>query len=168
MSEEPKKAGRPRKQIAWEQFEKLCELHCTQSEIASFFHVHTETLRDAAIRHYGDDYSTIYKRYLENGNCSLRRDQRVIAKKNATMAIWLGKQYLGQKDLPDQQLNEQALTQFNALMAQLLRLQAAAPVPQSSSADFAAPSSHPPLTQPEHVESNDKIIDINSNTINRS
>ena len=36
---------------------------------------------------------------MESGRASLRRMQYVAAKKgNATMQIWLGKQYLGQKD----------------------------------------------------------------------
>lgn len=33
------------------------------------------------------------------GKISLRRSQFQLAEKNASMAIWLGKQYLGQKDV---------------------------------------------------------------------
>ena len=36
---------------------------------------------------------------------SLRRSQFRIAETNPTMAIWLGKQYLGQKDRADVELN---------------------------------------------------------------
>jgi hypothetical protein len=90
--------GRPKADINWEQFESLCGFHCTQHEIASFFKIHPDTLRDHVKDNYGDDFSIIYKKYLENGKCSLRRFQFTLAKKNATMAIWLGKQYLDQKD----------------------------------------------------------------------
>ena len=37
----------------------------------------------------------------EKGKISLRRYQWELAKKNATMAIWLGKQFLGQRDNVD-------------------------------------------------------------------
>ena len=33
----------------------------------------------------------------------MRRSQFRLAEKNATMAIWLGKQYLGQKDTVDEE-----------------------------------------------------------------
>ena len=115
--------GRPETPLDWEQFEKLCSLHCTQSEIASFLKVHVDTLRDRAEKHYGEPFSITYKKFLEQGKCSLRRDQRVLAKNNAAMAIWLGKQYLGQKDTQQEEFNSTSLEHFNALMSQLLSLQ---------------------------------------------
>jgi hypothetical protein len=91
--------GRPRKEIDWKLFEDLCSLQCTQSEMASVLKVNQDTLRDKARKMYKEqDFSEIYKRYSESGKCSLRRYQFAQAKKNATMAIWLGKQWLGQKD----------------------------------------------------------------------
>lgn len=118
--------GRPKVEVNWENFEKLCALHCTSEEIASFLNVHIQTLRERVKEHYGEDFSLVYKRFLDTGKCSLRRDQRAIARKNASMAIWLGKQYLGQKDLfVDQNVNENAVAQFTALMNQLGSLQSA-------------------------------------------
>lgn len=90
--------GAPEKPINWELFEQLCGLQCTQSEIAACLKVHRETLSRRTEEHYGEDYSTIYKRYSETGYCSLRRHQFVLSKKNAAMAIWLGKNWLGQKE----------------------------------------------------------------------
>ena len=90
--------GRPNKEIDWALFEQLCGLQCTQSEMASMLHVHVDTLRDNAHIKYGEEFSIIYKRFTENGKCSLRRNQFVLSKRSATMAIWLGKQWLGQKD----------------------------------------------------------------------
>jgi len=132
---EKKKSGRPKVVINWDQFESLCGLHCTQSEIASFLKINADTLRDRAVEYYGEDFSVVYKKFLENGKCSLRRDQRVIAKKNATMAIWLGKQYLGQKDLPQEAATENTLLQFNALMNQILSLQSAQKIAETSLKD---------------------------------
>lgn len=90
--------GRPKKPIDWDQFEQLCALQCIQSEIASFFHTNIETIRTRVEAEYGADYLEIYKRFAESGKCSLRRNQFVISKKNASMAIWLGKIWLGQRD----------------------------------------------------------------------
>lgn len=90
--------GRPEKEIDWQMFEQLCGIQCTQSEICSFLKINDDTLRTRVLNYYGDEYSNIYKKYAETGKCSLRRYQFALAKKNTAMAIWLGKQYLGQKD----------------------------------------------------------------------
>ena len=92
------KMGRPRKPIDWKEFEKLCFIQCTHDEIASFCEVAKSTLYERAEREYGENFPTVYKRFSEGGKSSLRRDQFAMAKKNCSMAIWLGKQYLGQRD----------------------------------------------------------------------
>ena len=85
-------AGRPKKEIDYEAVEKLANIQCTQEEIASFLGVSTRTLqRD-------EQFMELFNRGRENGKMSLRRIQWKHAEKSATMAIWLGKQYLGQKD----------------------------------------------------------------------
>ena len=43
-------------------------------------------------------FSEVYAEKRQKGRASLRRSQFRLAEKSATMAIWLGKQYLGQKD----------------------------------------------------------------------
>ena len=40
---------------------------------------------------------------------SLRRMQFELAKSSATMAIWLGKQMLSQKDHPEEELNNESV-----------------------------------------------------------
>lgn len=92
-------AGRPKKDVDWELFEQLCSIQCTQSEMSSFLKVNIETLREKAREHYNEqDFSLIYKRFSETGKCSLRRYQFIQAKTKPNMAIWLGKQWLGQRD----------------------------------------------------------------------
>ena len=44
------------------------------------------------------NFSEVFKEKRGLGKVSLRRNQWRLAEKSATMAIWLGKQYLGQKD----------------------------------------------------------------------
>lgn len=84
--------GRPKIQIDYNTVEKLANIQCTQEEIASFLCVSVRTLqRD-------EEFCRIYKKGQENGKMSLRRIQYKLAEKNAAMAIFLGKQYLGQRD----------------------------------------------------------------------
>lgn len=120
--------GRPPKRIDWDEFEKLCELQCTQSEIASFFRIHPNTLSDHVVKVYEEDYSTIYKRYSESGKCSLRRAQFKLAQKNASMSIFLGKQtqWLGQTDTPVEQIVTDVLVKkFEDVMSQIKAAQEA-------------------------------------------
>lgn len=91
--------GRPEIEINWEIFESLCNLQCTQSEIASVLKVSVDTLTSRVKKRYGEDFSDIYKRYSEGGKSSLRRTQFKLAQKSAAMAIWLGKHWLGQTDV---------------------------------------------------------------------
>ena len=85
-------AGRPKKEIDYTAVEKLANIQCTQDEIASFLGVSTRTLqRD-------EQFMELFNKGRENGKMSLRRIQWKHAEKSASMAIFLGKQYLGQKD----------------------------------------------------------------------
>lgn len=68
---------------------------CTDEEIAASLHVSVETLLN---RNNRKTFLECKKRGSESGKASLRRRQFKLAEKSASMAIWLGKQYLGQKD----------------------------------------------------------------------
>lgn len=94
--------GRPKIQIDKEQFKKLCELHCTKEEIAGFFNCHEDTIENHCKNEYGECFSQAFKRLSAGGKMSLRRYQFELAKHNASMAIFLGKQYLAQKDYPEE------------------------------------------------------------------
>ena len=80
------------------QFESLCGLQCTLTEICDFFDVEDDTLNSWCKKNYGTTFSDVFKLKKGKGQISLRRMQWKLAEKNATMAIFLGKQYLGQKD----------------------------------------------------------------------
>ena len=92
--------GRPRKEINWKVAETAAALHCTGEEIAALCDVSYDTLerRVKELDDY-DSFADWYKRHSADAKKALRRWQMDTAKKgNATMQIWLGKQYLGQKD----------------------------------------------------------------------
>ena len=90
--ENKKKVGRPKIQLDYKTIEKLAGMMCTQEEIASYFDCDVRTLqRDK-------EFCRVYKKGLDQGRMSLRRKQYNMSETNVTMAIWLGKQYLGQTD----------------------------------------------------------------------
>lgn len=92
--------ARPKFQIDYNMVEKLANIQCTQQEIASFLGCSVDTLqRD-------EKFCGIYKKGQQNGKMSLRRIQYKLAEKNPTMAIWLGKQYLHQKDKEEEDNSE--------------------------------------------------------------
>ena len=93
--------GRPRKEIDSDQFEKLCGLQCTLAEISGWFGCSEDTIERWCKRTFGKGFADTFKTHSQSGKISLRRYQFKIAEKNAAMAIFLGKQYLGQKDEPD-------------------------------------------------------------------
>ena len=99
---EKKKAGRPKKQIDKRQFEQMCEWQCTRSEIASFFDCDEKTITTWCKETYGMDFSSVCKIKAENGKSKLRHIQfRMAEAGSERMAIWLGKQWLGQTDKQD-------------------------------------------------------------------
>lgn len=92
------KGGRPRKEIDLEQFKKLCGLQCTLAEIAGFFDCSEDTIENWCKRELGRGFSDAFKEWSASGKISLRRNQFRLAEKSASMAIFLGKNYLGQRD----------------------------------------------------------------------
>jgi hypothetical protein len=92
------RTGRPRAEIDKQQFEKLCGIMCTESEICDVFDICEDTLNAWCKRTYKKTFSDTYKKLSAKGKASLRRKQFKIAETNAAMAIFLGKNYLGQTD----------------------------------------------------------------------
>ena len=99
------KMGRPRIEINLLEAEKLGRLQCTLEECSAWLGVKLSTLSNRK------DFLEVYKRGKEQGKTSLRRHQFKLAEKNATMAIWLGKQYLDQKDERSQENKEENVTE---------------------------------------------------------
>ena len=92
-----KKVGRPKTELDLHELEKLSSLNCTMPEIAHFFDIPLRTLEDK----YTNDEKvrTTIDRGRADGKISLRRQQiQIMNDGNPTMAIWLGKQLLGQTE----------------------------------------------------------------------
>lgn len=99
------RTGRPKKEFDKKSFSDLVGLGCTQEEICWYFRDETgkpanvDTLTRWCKRTYGLTFQEYFK---QNGfmalKIQLRRNQFELSKKSAAMAIWLGKQYLGQTD----------------------------------------------------------------------
>ncbi len=94
-------AGRPKIELSekdWEQAEKMAYIQCTGEEIANVLGICYDTL-ETRIRERGwSNFSDWYKKHADGGKMALRRNQMRMSEKNASMAIWLGKQMLGQRD----------------------------------------------------------------------
>ena len=98
-----KKMGRPKKEIDQTLFEKLCGIMCTEEEIAGIMDCSIDTIERWCKDTYGATFADIYKKYSAAGKSSLRRIQFKLAERSAAMAIFLGKQYLGQTDYRTEQ-----------------------------------------------------------------
>lgn len=90
-------AGRPKTEINPEQLRKLMALNCTMAEVAAFFGCNKKTIERRMSQ--DEDFAEIIENGRADGMLSVRRKQfQIMESGNATMAIWLGKQLLGQKD----------------------------------------------------------------------
>lgn len=107
--------GRPRKEIDRLQFERLCGIQCTEEEIAGVFDCSVDTIENWCKRTYESKFSEVYKIYSASGKASLRRTQFKLAERSAAMAIFLGKQYLGQKNMVEYE-DKEALSRLDAIL----------------------------------------------------
>lgn len=98
-------AGRPTTNFDIKAFQDLVGLGCSQEEICWYFRDDTgrvanrDTLSRWCERTFGCNFREYFK---QNGGMALkiklRRNQFKLSEKSAAMAIWLGKQYLGQRE----------------------------------------------------------------------
>lgn len=95
----PKGAGAQQIVIDWHTVDKLCLIQCTGEEIASVLNIDYDTLQRACEREKKVKFADYIAQKKEGGKASLRRRQwKLVEDGNPTMCIFLGKQYLGQKD----------------------------------------------------------------------
>lgn len=109
--------ARPRKEIDKKQFENLCGLQCTKEEICAWFEITDKTLDAWCKRTYRQSFSVVFAQKRGRGKISLRRSQFKLAEKNANMAIWLGKQYLDQKERED--ASEDTLSKLDEVLKKI-------------------------------------------------
>ena len=99
-------AGRPTKEFDKKAFADLIGFGCGQDEICWFFldrdtgiPANPDTLSRWCKRTYGMNFQEYREKMrLMPLKIQLRKNQLELSKRSAAMAIWLGKQYLGQRD----------------------------------------------------------------------
>ena len=93
--------GRPKIEIDWDEFEKLCLIQCTLTEIADWFKCSEDTIERRCREQKKMLFAEYFKKLAVGGKISLRRSQfKLAVGGNPSLNIWLGKQYLGQRDQP--------------------------------------------------------------------
>ena len=88
-----KKVGRPKKEIDYRVVRECSELFCSMEDIGNILGISRETLRK------DEQFLCVYKEGRENAKKELHRCQWQSATRgNVTMQIWLGKNYLYQRE----------------------------------------------------------------------
>ena len=116
------RTGRPQKEFDIKAFQDLVGLGCTQEEICWYFRddtgkpVNIDTFTRWCKRTFDMTFQEYFK---QNGymalKIKLRKNQFKLSEKSAAMAIFLGKQYLGQKDqIEPENDNDQVLAYIKA------------------------------------------------------
>lgn len=100
----------PKPKVDRKNFERLCALQCTLAEFCCFFDCDESTVERFCEAEYGKKFAEVFRIKRGAGQISLRRSQWQLAEKNAAMAIFLGKQFLGQRDsFPEEQQDNKQL-----------------------------------------------------------
>lgn len=114
--------GRPKKEFDKKAFQDLVGLGCSQEEICWFFRDETGKPAniDTLTRWCKRTFDMTFQEYFaKNGymalKIKLRRNQFKLSEKNAAMAIFLGKNYLGQKDYFESD-NKDALAKLDQIL----------------------------------------------------
>lgn len=96
-------AGRKPVSLDLMELQKLCSLQCTHEEIASWFNCSVRTIEKYSKR---PEVAEVMSRGKAMGRISVRRAQmKLLESGNAAMGIWLGKQFLGQRDVTPVELS---------------------------------------------------------------
>jgi len=87
-----------------DQLRALGRIQCTVAEAAAVLCVSRTALINFMSRN--PEAAEAFDYGAEEGKASLRRTQWLMAQRNPAMAIWLGKQWLGQRDKADLKVTE--------------------------------------------------------------
>jgi len=91
--------GRPKAKIDWDIVDEYLRAHCEGTGIASVLGIAADTLYLACKKKYNMTFSAYSAIKKSEGVELIRKKQYELAiKGNSSMLVWLGKQYLGQKE----------------------------------------------------------------------
>ena len=85
-------------EINFKELEKLCHIQCTETEIADWFHCSIDTIALRVKEKFGISFPEYFTRHRVGGLVSLRRNLIRLSEKNASMGIFLAKNWLGMVD----------------------------------------------------------------------
>ena len=104
--------GRPRKEFDKKTFQDLVGLGCSQEEICWYFRDETGKTAniDTLTRWCKREFGMTFQEYFKQNGCmalrmKVRKNQMRLSETSAAMAIFLGKNYLGQRDHTEVELN---------------------------------------------------------------
>lgn len=93
------RTGRPKIDINWNEFEKLCELQCTAEEVAYWFRCSVDTIERTVKKKYKTTFAEVMRQNGSKGKIALRRGLFSLALKgNLGALIWLSKNHLGMSE----------------------------------------------------------------------
>ena len=89
----------------------MMRISCTRDEICGILDMSITTLNRRLKERGTENFEALYKKHCGEGKMSLRRQQWKSAENGSVpMQIWLGKQWLGQRDkFPDEEPNERPI-----------------------------------------------------------
>jgi hypothetical protein len=112
-----KKRGRPEIKIDWDKVDSYLKAQCNGSGIAGLLGISPDTLYDKCLEDKKSLFSVYSAQKKSEGQELLRAKQHLTAMEgNVTMQIWLGKQYLGQKDRSDITSDNESLKDLNVIV----------------------------------------------------
>jgi hypothetical protein len=123
----------PPKEIVMDQVLYWIELQASAEEVAGSFRVSVDTLDRKLREELGMGFAELHKKCMGAGKLSLRRHQFALAQKSASMAIFLGKNWLGQKDNQNSESspNDKKLDELLGSVKALKQKESDAPVQQT-------------------------------------
>ncbi len=92
------KNGRPKINIDYKQLESFCLIQCSLAEIATFFNCSEDTIERRVKEKFGVSFAEYFSKKRIGGLISLRRNLFKLSEKNAAVAIFLAKNWLGMAD----------------------------------------------------------------------
>lgn len=96
--------SRPPAEIDWKKVDMLLESHAPGTEVASHLGIHPETLYRTCEKKFKIGFSEYSRQKKEKGKSSVRVKQFQEAMQgDKGMLIWLGKNWLGQKENPQEE-----------------------------------------------------------------
>lgn len=100
------RTGRPKKEIDFDLFERICEILPTAEEAAILFDISVDTLERRLKEHYKTGFSELLNRFGGKAKVRLRRYLFRHSLTSPAVAIFLAKNLLGMSDQPKMDIDK--------------------------------------------------------------